>query len=129
MRSLFPIVIAGLLMSCGPDETISGYADPSVTYVLNLIDDTPYPARATIRFPQEGQVTGEAPCNSFQARQSAPYPWFDIGPIAATRLACPDLPSETAYFAALSVMTIAEVGGTVLILSNSDGGEMVFQAE
>jgi heat shock protein HslJ len=51
------------------------------------------------------------------------------GTIASTRRACPDLGQETAYFAALADMRFAEVAGTVLILSNKAGGEMVFQAE
>lgn len=123
------IIAFGLLVSCGPDETISGFTDPTATYVLNLLNNEPFPARATIRFPQEGKIDGAGPCNSFQATQTAPYPWFEIGPIAATRMACPDLANESAYFSALGTMTISEVGGDVLILSNTEDGQMVFQAE
>lgn len=118
-----------LLASCGPDETISGYADRETIYALASIDDAPFTARATIAFAQEASISGAGPCNTFQAAQSVPYPWFALGPIASTRRACPDLGQEAAYFAALAEMRFAEIAGTVLILSDDAGSEMVFHAE
>ena len=115
------------LVACS-DETISGYADPEAVYTLTEIDGETYTANATITFPEEGTVRGEAPCNSWFASQSAPYPWIELGPIGATRRACPDLDAELAYFNALGSMTLAEVQGPVLILSNDAGREMVFRA-
>jgi heat shock protein HslJ len=123
------IALIILIVSCGSDETISGYADRKMIYALASIDNAPFTARATIAFAKEGAVNGTRPCNTFQAAQSVPYPWFALGPIASTRRVCPDLGQETAYFAALADMRFAEVAGTVLILSNKAGGEMVFQAE
>jgi heat shock protein HslJ len=113
---------------CAGDETISGYADPETTYVLNELDGASFAARATITFPEQGRAAGEAPCNSWSAEQSAPYPWFSLGPIAATRRACPELTAEGAYLSALAAMTLAEVQGGILILSNEDGRELVFEA-
>lgn len=117
-----------LLMGCGPDETISGYADPEATYILQEVNGAPFPATASIQFPQEGQITGQGPCNTYSATQSAPYPWFDIGPILATRRACPALADEARFFETLSNMTLAEALGTTLILSNDAGTQMVFQS-
>ena len=107
---------------------MSGYADPDVIYRLAEIDGTAFTANATIAFPEQGVARGEAPCNIWSATQSAPYPWLDLGPIAATRRACPDLDAETAFFEALGAMALAEVQGPVLILSNDQGREMVFRA-
>ncbi len=114
------------LPNCAGDETISGYADTTAIYALSDIDGAAFPARATIRFPEEGRIEGQGPCNAYSAAQSVPYPWFSLGPIIATRRACPDLEAETAFFAALSEMTLAEVQGDVLILSNEAGREMTF---
>ncbi|MEM0947588.1 MAG: META domain-containing protein [Pseudomonadota bacterium] len=126
---LKPTVLALVfaLPNCWGDETISGYADSSATYALTDIDGAPFGAHATIRFPEEGRIEGEGPCNSFSGAQSAPYPWFDTGSIAATRRACPDLPAETAFFTALSAMTLSEAQGDILILSNEEGREMIFR--
>lgn len=117
------------MASCGPDETISGYADPDATYVLTTVDDVVFEARATIAFAKEGQVTGSGPCNTFNATQSVPYPWFALGPIVSTRRACADLDLEGRYFTALANMKFAEVVGDTLILSGDDDQLMVFQVE
>jgi heat shock protein HslJ len=126
MRS---ILLLAALTACALDETISGYADPAATYVLAEIDRIPVAARTTIRFPEEGRIIGDAPCNSFSADQTAPYPWFAPGPVAVTRIACPDLVEETRVLATLSEMTFAEVSGDVVILTNGAGREMVFRRE
>ena len=49
---------------------------------LAELDGAPFDATATIRFPEEGRIAGEGPCNLYSAAQGAPYPWFAPGPIA-----------------------------------------------
>jgi len=115
------------LNACAPDETISGYAAQDTTYHLVEIDSTTA-GPATIAFPQEGHVTGRAACNSYFAAQTLPYPWFNVDAIGASRMACPDLEAEVLFFEALRAMTLAEVTDAVLILSNEDGRQMVFEA-
>jgi heat shock protein HslJ len=111
------------------DESVWAYGGAGATFVLEEIDGAPFAARATLTFPVPGELSGEGPCNLYNAAQLAPYPWFEAGPIAATRRACPDLGAEAAYFEALSAMELAEVLGGVLILSTASGREMVFTAE
>lgn len=111
------------------DETISRYARPGATYTLSELDGMAFSAPATITFPKKGTATGTGPCNTWTAAQSAPYPWIDLGPIAATRRACPDLDAEAAFFAALEVMTVAVAEDGILTLSNDAGREMVFVAD
>ncbi len=115
------------LLGCA-DETVSGFAGDQTLFQLSSLDGAEFAATATIDIGTQGQVTGNAPCNSYNATQSAPYPWFELGPIAATRRACPELEAEAAFLTALGAMTLVEVAGNTLILSNTDGGEMVFQA-
>ena len=110
------------------DETISGYADPDAVYRLVEIDGQAFTPRATIAFKTEGRAEGSAPCNTWSAEQSVPYPWFELGAIAATKRACPELDAEQQYFDALAQMTLAEVQGPILILTNDDAREMIFQA-
>ena len=118
----------GLLSACA-DETISGYADREATYRLVELNGEAFPSRATIAFPEPGTASGTGPCNRWSATQSAPYPWIALGPIAATRRACPNLEDEAAFFRALSDVTLAEILGDILILTTEDGREMVFRAE
>ena len=118
-----------LLLGYCADETLTGYGAKDQVFVLVSINDQPVSARATIQFPDEGQITGQAPCNSYTASQTVPYPWFKAGPIAATRRACPDLDAEALFFQTLSEMTLSEVSGPNLILSTAEGQTMVFLAE
>ena len=116
-----------VLSACLKDETVSGYADPNAVYVLEEMAGEPFPARATIAFPEAGAVQGEAPCNNYSGRQSVPYPWIRIEALAVTKRACPDLSAELAFFEALATMTLVEAVGDVLLLSNDAGAEMVFR--
>jgi heat shock protein HslJ len=43
-------------------------------------------------------------------------------------MACPDLAAEAQFFDALSTMTLVEVLGRTLILTDDNGREMLFQA-
>ena len=60
---------------------------------------------------------------------TTPYPWFGATQVASTKMACPDLAAETKFFEALAAMTLSEVLGGVMILSNDKGREMVFKAD
>ena len=123
-RALFALACVAL-PACGGDETLTGYGAAG-SWRLTEIDGQPFAATANMTFSEGRAVSGDGPCNRFSATQMAPYPWFQLGPIAATRRACPDLPAEAAFFDALAAMTISEVLTDTLILSNEAGREMVF---
>lgn len=120
------LAIPFLLAACEKDETVSGFVDPETTYHLVEIDGASFGAGATIQFPQTGSVTGQAPCNSFGGDQLAPYPWLEFGAFRVSRRDCAQSGQERQFFAALTSMTQVEAVGDALILSNEDGGEMVF---
>lgn len=123
------LAIPALIASYFADETITGYGGADAVWRLTELDGAPFTASATLEFGEDGAVFGQAPCNRFTALQSVPYPWIEIGPIAATKMACPDLAAEGDFFGALEAMTLVEVSGPVMILSNDDRREMVFRAD
>jgi len=127
MRTALLLIAMSILGYC-KDETVSGHGGQAATWVLQSIDGTPFETRATLTFPEEGTLAGEAPCNRYSARQTVPYPWFSAERIIATKRACPDLDAENRYLRALERMTLAEIAGDTLILSNDAGREMVFRA-
>ena len=127
MRILI-VLLMFTLTGCKYDETISGYVDQRAEWVLVELDGKPFPARATITFPSKGRIAGQAPCNHYSATQSAPRPWFEAGPVISTKMACPDLAAEQRFFKALGEMTLVDVLGNVLVLSNETGRDMVFKA-
>jgi len=119
----------GFVASLFADETVAGYAPDGVNWRLIELSGDPFPATATLQLLAKGKVTGAGPCNRFSARQTAPYPWFALTAIAATKRACPDLELEAEFFGALETMTLSEVSGTLLILTDDAGDQMVFEAE
>lgn len=124
-------LLAGLILSaCTPySETVGGAAPVGTVWVLEKINDRAFPARATLQFQSNGQVTGIAPCNSFSARQTAPLPWFEVESISVTRAACDQLSAESEFLRLLEAMDFAEIGGTRMLLSNSAGNTLLFSSE
>ncbi len=123
---ILPLVVS----SCSADETLSGHGGgDGRTWKLVELDGHAFPASATILFGTKGQASGQAPCNVYGATQTAPYPWFELTNIISTQMACSDLDAEMDFFSALTKMTLSEVSGPVLILSNDDGRSMVFRTD
>ena len=117
-----------LLAACRDDETIAAYGAADIKWQLAEIDGLPFTATATLHFSEPGRIAGIAPCNSYSADLDAPYPWFDAQHISVTRMACDDLATENQFLQALQDMTLSEVSGNTLILSNVAGREMLFTA-
>jgi heat shock protein HslJ len=123
---MLPLIIS----SCSADETLAGHGGgDGRTWELVEIDGVAFPASATIIFGAKGQVAGRAPCNGYGATQNAPYPWFGLTNIISTQIACSDIDAETDFFSALTTMTLSEVSGPVLVLSDDNGRSMVFRAD
>ena len=110
---------------CIGDETLTGYGAAGHWEVVS-INEKAFNATATMVLDPDGSIYGQAPCNGYSSTQSAPYPWFKIEPIHATRRACADLADEQEFFTALQSMTLSEVSGDVLILSNDQGDRLLF---
>ncbi len=128
MRLVFVTLALLTLANCRGDESVARYGGANTDWQLMELDGAPFDARATLRLGEDGEISGEAPCNRYFGTQTAPYPWFKAEKIGATRRACLELDRETTYLTALSEMTLSEVTGDTLILSNDAGREMVFKA-
>lgn len=122
------VYLSTLALAGCADETLSAYGAGDKIWVLESIDRARISGEITLTFPKPGTVSGKASCNRYNASQSAPYPWFTIGPILSTKMACPGLNLERRYLSALSEMSISEVNGDTLILSNDAKREMIFKA-
>ncbi len=128
MRHLF---LFGLLLAgCTPySETVGGAAPVGTVWVLDQFNDQSFAGRATIRFESSGKLVGNAPCNSFSARQTAPLPWFEVEDLSVTKRSCPQIAAETAFLDALQAMDFSEIGGERMLLSNAAGQTLLFRTE
>ena len=126
---LLPMIFALALTGCIKDETVSGYSNTDTVWRLVEIDGAATSEIVTLQFPEKGRISGKAPCNRYFGAQTVPYPWFKAEAVGSTKMACPNLSAEAAYFSALQDMSLAEVSGDTLILSNDAGRSLVFKAQ
>jgi heat shock protein HslJ len=105
---------------------VSGQTEGADVWILDRLNETPIATLVTIEFPKEGEIIGQAPCNRYFGKQTAPLPWFEIKEIGATKMACPKLDLEVRYFNLLQEMTTAEIAQDMLILRSDDGKSLVF---
>ncbi|HHL20009.1 MAG TPA: META domain-containing protein [Aliiroseovarius sp.] len=128
MRAISALALAPLLLAaCQQDESIAAFLPEGSTWQLAELAGTPFAGRAEISFGPHGTVRGRAPCNSFRASQTAPYPWVEITDLVTARTTCGQIGQERAFLSALGQAAFAEVAGEVLILTSEEGREMVFR--
>lgn len=127
IRTIFLLTLT--MTACQADETISGYADPDAVWVLTELNGQTPQSKITLTFPEKGKIAGRAPCNRYFGAQTKPLPWFETGPIASTKMACPSLDEEAQYFQTLEKSTLAEVGKTTLILSDETGPLLTYKRQ
>ena len=126
---LFTTLSALLLATaCVRNETVTAYGGADHVWQLSSMDGAPVSYAATLLLTPDGRVSGAGPCNDFAARQGAPYPWFTLERFVATEIYCDKLADEQRYFTALQEMSLSEVSGTRMILSNDAKREMLFTA-
>lgn len=87
---------------CERDETVRAHGASERVWTLTEIGGAAYARPATLNFPEPGRIAGQAPCNSYSATMTAPYPWFDAEQIVTTRMSCPDMAAERVFLEALS---------------------------
>ena len=118
-----------MLSACvfAKDETLTGYAERGAVYQLVELDNSSVNSAITLEIVKAKTLAGRAPCNRYNTTINAPMPWFEIGPISATKRACPDLAIEQKYFNLLSQARFAEIHQGQIILSNDQGVLLVFE--
>ena len=66
------------------------------------------------------KVQGSAGCNRMTGTYKLDGEKLKFGPLATTRMACPDMQTETAFLKALGATTRYEVSGSSLTLYGAD---------
>ncbi len=125
MRRLGALVALLALAGCLRDETVAAYGAADRDWRLVELDGIDFAGTATLRFPARGRIAGHAPCGPWQGRMVTPYPWFEL---EAVQTRSPDCDNDAAL-AALAAMSLSEVSGPVLILSDGAGRMMVFRTD
>lgn len=89
----------------------------------------PVEGQFTMTLSADGQLAGVGACNHL----TGPYTSDEdrslkIGPLASTRMACPDLKHEQAFIEALESVTHYDMDGPMLLILSNGELRAVFQA-
>ncbi|MBO9472967.1 META domain-containing protein [Shimia sp. R10_1] len=125
-RFLGLLAISLGIAACAPSETVTQYGGADYKWQLQQIDGAAVNYAASLTLGDSGKVMGDGPCNSFLATQDAPYPWINIQVDVVEQIYCPDIDREEAFLTALQEMSLVEVSGPNMVMSNDAGREMVF---
>lgn len=107
-------------------------ADDAITgteWHLIGIEGQRAPAPLSLLLDDQGKASGQAPCNRWFASNGAALPALALSDIGATKMACPDLAVEQAYFEALAAMERVELAGGHLFLIGPEGRVLEFTAD
>lgn len=92
---------------------------------LATLEGAPATAPVSLRFEFE-RVTGQGPCNRFRGGfAEGPGDALEIGPVAATRMACPDLALEERFIGALTDSVRGARAGETLTIYDRDGAALM----
>jgi heat shock protein HslJ len=111
------------------DESLSGYAARDAPYQLFELNGRPAEHPIAVVFPSMWRMEWRTGCGVYRAKISVPYPWFGLVAVTAVPRACAEASADRAFIAALHAMTLSEVHGGTLILSDGAGAEMVFRTK
>jgi heat shock protein HslJ len=120
MRQFFIIVVAFVLRGCDSAKDMGG--------VYHLISDDPALQRVTFEF-EDTRVSGQGPCNRYFGsitHSDTGSNSIQVGPLASTKMACPNLSAEHRYFQDLQRVSMVKVVSDELLLTTSDQVKLVF---
>jgi heat shock protein HslJ len=122
-----------LVYSADAGTTVPATGLTGVEWVLMSLDGTPIPdgVVATATFGEDGQVGGDASCNTYFGPYSVDGTSISIGPLASTLMLCEPsvMEIETPFLTALQAAASWSIEANELHLVDADGPqELVFTA-
>lgn len=127
MRARAALLLAAIFAAGAAfaDETTVVTDFSKMDWRLVSVDEVRLGAEVTLNLGEPARVTGQGPCNRYFADLAQDGSAFKLGPIRATRMACPDLGKEAAYFIALQAVDTIEKTAGFLRLTGG-GHELIF---
>ena len=119
MRQFFITVFAFVLGGCNSAKDMGG--------LYHLISDDPALQRVTLEI-EDTRVSGQGPCNRYFGsitHSDTGSNSIQVGPLASTKMACPNLSAEHRYFQDLQRVSMVKVVSDELLLATSDQVKLV----
>ena len=129
---LLLLAAASACCPCRKYQKLYGAPLVGTRWLLIQLDDEEVAnsdGRFSLRFEDAKRLSGRGGCNRYSASCDAEAGGhLRVGPIASTRMTCPEAQRERAFFAMLRSAVRYELDAKMLILSDSIGVRAVFQA-
>lgn len=119
MRAAPALILAVLSAGCAAPTPPAAPDLPGVWRLVEL-DGAPAGFPITLTLGAD-RAEGVAPCNAYFGAWRREGAGLSIGPLAATRRACPELALEQTYLGLLTDTAQAEVGAAALTLRDAEG--------
>lgn len=103
-----------------PAASLSGLQWRPIAVLADSIPDT---SGMFVKFGDDGSITGHGGCNGFFGSFETTESGISIGPLGATRMACPEpkMQRESAFFDAMHKTTSYDRGDGQMKFLDSDG--------
>ena len=113
-----PLLLGACVVVAEQPEVPEGnWLLPGTSWKVTEIDGKPFAANAVATLTEDGRIAGKAPCNNFNAGYSGHWPNISFQPAARTMMACPELPAEDAFFAAMEKVNHGEMLEDAMLLT------------
>ena len=130
MKNLALLVLMLCLAACDGDFTMS---DVTGKWQLSTMNGQPAPATMReggvfLEIQEDGKFAGQAPVNRYFGQINAQDKTFKTGPVGMTMMAGPPelMDAERDYFTVINDVRSVDIEGGQLILTGSDGKQLVF---
>jgi len=130
MRTLAALFVAVFLMGCGSSETVKKTLDMDTWEVIQIgaksLENLDADQLPTMAFDLvKGQISGSTGCNTYSGAYSSDEFGAEIGSLAVTKKACPDMSTEDLFLKALENVARVDMGDDVLRMFDASGVEVL----
>ncbi len=126
-------VLSLLFISCGTTKSASSTTSVDLSgtaWRLEQAVDVEDKQSFTLSFGEDGRLSGRGSCNLISSQYSLDGSGgLEIGEMGTTRMICPDMQGEAAYFEALkSAKSYSVVDGKLLLYDDSGKRVAIFES-
>jgi heat shock protein HslJ len=129
MTKLVPLALWIGIAGCVATTPAPKQAELIGQWHIESIGDRPVIDRspAAIEFTNEGRAGGNASCNRFTGAYTLSGSELSFGPLAATKMMCPDalMDQEIRFLAALDRVAAVQIQQGILILQDETGETVI----
>lgn len=117
-----PLLLGACVVIAQPTSEVprDNWLLPGTSWKLVELNGAPFEANAVATLTEDGRITGQGPCNAFNAAFTGTWPDIGFEPIPRTRRACPEIAAEDAFLAAMERVNRGEMLEDAMLLTGPE---------